>query len=94
MTGNVQCGASVKVVFNYHTDNYWHYYSLHYDNVTNTRLQGYNFPVTAPSCVKLERWQGPPHINKVKQYEIVLSFKVSLFIQLFELGEFDFSLTC
>ena len=28
-------------------------------------------------CLKLERWQGPPHINKVKQYEI----KVSLFIQ-------------
>ena len=27
-----------------------------------------------------ERWQGPPHINKVKQYEIVFSFKVSLFI--------------
>ena len=31
-------------------------------------------------CLKLERWQGPPHINKVKQYGIVLSFKVSLFI--------------
>ena len=29
-------------------------------------------------CLKLERWQGPPHINKVKQYEIVLSCKVSL----------------
>ena len=29
-------------------------------------------------CLKLERWQGPP---QVKQYEIVLSFKVSLFIQ-------------
>ena len=29
---------------------------------------------------KLERWQGPPHINKVEQYENVLSFKVSLFI--------------
>ena len=26
-------------------------------------------------------WQGPPNTNKVKQYEIVLSFKVSLFIQ-------------
>ena len=31
-------------------------------------------------CLKLERWQGPPHINKVKQYEIVLSFRVSLCI--------------
>ena len=29
----------------------------------------------------VERWQGPPHINKVKQYEIVLSFQVILFIQ-------------
>ena len=33
-------------------------------------------------CWKLERWQGPPHINKVKQHEIVLSFKVRLLIQL------------
>ena len=31
-------------------------------------------------CLKLERWQGPPHINKVKQYETVLSFEVSLLI--------------
>ena len=31
--------------------------------------------------LKLEKWQGPPHINKCKQYETVLSFKVSLFIQ-------------
>ena len=23
-------------------------------------------------CLRLERWQGLPHINKVKQYEIVL----------------------
>ena len=30
-------------------------------------------------CLTLERWQGPPHINKVKQYKIAL-FKVSLFI--------------
>ena len=28
---------------------------------------------------KLERWQGPPHIIKVNQFEIVLSFKASLF---------------
>ena len=27
-------------------------------------------------CLKLERWQGPPHINKVKQCEIVLSFNI------------------
>ena len=20
-------------------------------------------------CLKLEKWQGPPHVNKVKQYE-------------------------
>ena len=25
-------------------------------------------------CLELERWQGPPHVNKVKQYETVLSF--------------------
>ena len=32
-------------------------------------------------CLKLERCRGPPNVNKVKQYEVVLSFKVSLFIQ-------------
>ena len=32
-------------------------------------------------CLKLERWQGPPHINKGRQYETVLSFRLSLFIQ-------------
>ena len=37
--------------------------------------------------LKLERWQGPPHINKVKQYETVLSFKLSLFIQSWKRGE-------
>ena len=31
-------------------------------------------------CVKLERWQGLPNMNKVILYEIVLSFKDSLFI--------------
>ena len=31
----------------------------------------------------LERWQGPPNTHKVKQYEIVLSLKVNLFIQLY-----------
>ena len=29
--------------------------------------------------MKLERWQGPPHINKVKQYELVLSLVVCVF---------------
>ena len=38
------------------------------------------------SCLKLERWQGPANINKVKQYGIVLSFKVSLFIRLIYLS--------
>ena len=33
--------------------------------------------------MKLERWQGPPDINKVKQSVIVLSFKVSLLFSLF-----------
>ena len=37
---------------------------------------------SSPSkCLKLEKWQGLPNINKVKQFETVLSFKVSLFIQ-------------
>ena len=27
-------------------------------------------------CLKLERWQGPPNVNKARQSEIVLSFKV------------------
>ena len=31
-----------------------------------------------------KRCQGPPHINKVKQYEIGLSFVVSLFIQIIQ----------
>ena len=42
---------------------------------------------------KLERWQGPPHINKVKQYEVVLSFKASLFTQIIQScksSEFDY----
>ena len=28
-----------------------------------------------------KRWQGPPHMSKVEQYEIVLSYAVSVFIQ-------------
>ena len=35
--------------------------------------------ISPEHCLKLERWQGPPHINKVKQCETVLSLKVSLF---------------
>ena len=35
-------------------------------------------------CLKLERWQGPPHVNQVKQYETLSSFKVSLLIQFFQ----------
>ena len=31
---------------------------------------------SAEHCLKLERWQGPPHKNKVTQYE--MSFKVRL----------------
>ena len=43
--------------------------------------------------LKPEGWQDPPHINKVKQYEAVLSFKVSLFIQFipaWKQREFDY----
>ena len=29
-------------------------------------------------CLKLERWQGPPHINKITQYDIVLSSQGAL----------------
>ena len=32
--------------------------------------------------LKLERWQGLPNINKVKQYETVLSFKVGCLLSL------------
>ena len=44
--------------------------------------------------MKLERWQGPPHTHThtEKQYERVLSFKVSLFIQLWKQREFVSSL--
>ena len=36
-----------------------------------------------PSSLKLERWQGPPRINKIKWYEIVSSFKVSHSMKIF-----------
>ena len=50
----------------------------------NKRIIGPQFNV-----LKLERWQGPPNINKVKQYEIVLSFKVSFYIQSFSVFDHD-----
>ena len=34
-------------------------------------------------CLKLERWQGPPHINKAEQREMLLSFMVSFFFFVF-----------
>ena len=33
-------------------------------------------------CLKLERWQGPPHINKVQQCEVMLFFKISCLFSL------------
>ena len=30
---------------------------------------------------KLKTWQGPPHINKIRQYETMMPSNVSLFIQ-------------
>lgn len=38
--------------------------------------------------VKLERWQGPLNVNKTKQYEIVLSFKLDLFVRSWKWREF------
>ena len=35
-------------------------------------------------CLKLERWQGPPHMNKMKEHETVLSCEVRLLIQLIQ----------
>ena len=32
-------------------------------------------------CLSVESWQGPPHKHKVKEYESVLSFMVSSWIQ-------------
>ena len=34
--------------------------------------------------LKLERWQGLPHVNKVIQCETVVSFKVSFYISLIQ----------
>ena len=38
-------------------------------------------------CLKLERWQGPPHVNKVRQCETVSSSEFSLFTQFIESWE-------
>ena len=43
-------------------------------------LRGKQVPRTLSEAT---RWQSPPIIYNVKQYEIVLSFKVSLFILVF-----------
>ena len=41
----------------------------------------YNWIKKVPEhCLKRERWRGPPNINKVKQYYMVLFVKVSVFI--------------
>ena len=44
----------------------------------NKLLSGENKVTRTP--LEARRWQGPPHINKVKKYETVLSFKVRFFI--------------
>ena len=45
-----------------------------------------------PRTLKLERWQGTPHIYTVKQYEIVLSFWSVCLFSLFnnKKKEFDY----
>ena len=43
---------------------------IHYTCIMNTKLFH-----SQKHCFKLERGQGPLSMNKVKQYEIVLSFK-------------------
>ena len=54
---------------------------IFFHNWINKLLSEENKIPRTGSCLKLERWQGPPHINKVKQYETVWSFKIILFIQ-------------
>ena len=46
--------------------------------------EGKNVPWTL-----FERWQRPPQINRVKQDESVLSFKVSIFIQFIQSWSFS-----
>lgn len=51
------------------------------DEVTFCNWINRLFSDVSLGCLKLEKWQGPAHVNKVEPYEIVLSFKISLFIQ-------------
>ena len=53
------------------------------------KLQNMDFSITDKQAVLsgiygprtlFNMWQGLPHINKIKQYETLLSFKLSLFI--------------
>lgn len=45
-------------------------------------LRSFGEEIRSPErCLRLERWPGPPQINKVKQCESVSSFKVRLFNQ-------------
>ena len=38
-------------------------------------------PFLVEKMVLRTRRQGPPHMNKVKQYEIMLTFKLTVFTQ-------------
>lgn len=37
--------------------------------------------ISLEHCLMLERWQGPPHVNKLKAYVSVLSLRVNLLNQ-------------
>ena len=62
----------------------WHSEQRQLAELTRTQ-QTWIFPILITWECKTEMciflWQGPPHINKVKQHEVVLFFKVRLFIQ-------------
>ena len=54
---------------------------IHFSPWLNKQAVPRSLQIRSPEhWLQLERWQGPPHINKVKKYESVLSFKVHLFI--------------
>ena len=40
--------------------------------------------------LKLERWQGPPHVNKVKQYEIVYPYVFLAYTVIYSAKAFPF----
>ena len=61
--------------------NFAHNYCSFGEEIQILNFKIYNTYESPEHCLKQERWQGPPHINKVKQYETVLSFMVSLVIQ-------------